>query len=100
MTLPVGSMHGSPNTTPRERNYERLGDGYGATDVPWPITPIKPAFFERPARSRLPNNCGEIRCERSSGEPCTNWGSNGSRPTVRKRKDVSRDCLKLFRIAW
>src|ERR1700732_3910773 len=64
MTLPVGSMHGSPNTTPRKRTCERLADGYGATDVPWPITPIKPAFFERPARTRLPNNCGEIRCAR------------------------------------
>ena len=43
-------------------------DGYGATDVPWPSTPIKTAFFERPVRSRFPNNCGEIRCARSSGE--------------------------------
>jgi hypothetical protein len=30
----------------------------------------------------------------------TNWGSNGLRPTVRKPKGGSRDCLKLFRIAW
>src|SRR5882762_9593860 len=51
MTPPVGSMHGSPNTTPRKRTYERLADGYGATDVPWPITPIKTASFERPAHS-------------------------------------------------
>src|SRR6201984_3362425 len=100
MTPPVGSMHGSPNTTPRKRTYERLADGYGATDAPWPITPIKPAFFERLGLRRFPNNSGEIRCERSSGERCTNWGSNGSRPTVRKRKDVSRGCLKLFRIVW
>ena len=89
---------GSPNTTPRKRTCERWADGYSATDVLWLITPIKPAFFERPARSRYPNNCGEIRCARSSGERCTNWGSNGSRPTVRKRKGVSRGCLKPFRI--
>ena len=42
----------------RKRTCERLAHGYGATDVPWPITRIKPAFFERPARSRSPNNCG------------------------------------------
>src|SRR5882724_8424565 len=29
----------------------------------------KNSIFERPARSRFPNNSGEIRCERSSGEP-------------------------------
>src|SRR5271157_2275423 len=86
---PVASGDGSPNTTPRKRTCERLADGYSATDVLWPITPIKPAFFERPARSRYPNNCGEIRCARSSGERYTNWGSNGSRPTVRKRKGAS-----------
>jgi hypothetical protein len=34
-------------------------DGYGAMNVLWPITPINPAFFERPGRSRLLNNCGE-----------------------------------------
>src|ERR1039458_4448941 len=98
MTPPVGFMHGSPNTTPRKRTCERLADGYGATDVPGPITPIKTASFERPALSRFPNNSGEIRCERSLGEPCTNGGSNGSRLTVRKGKGVSRGCLKLFRI--
>jgi transposase len=83
-----------------EENLRTLEGGCGATDVLWPITPIKPAFFERPGRSRFLNNCGEIRCARSSGERCTNWGSNGSRPTVRKPKGGSRDCLKLFRIAW
>ena len=51
-----------------EENCARSTDGYGAMDVPWPSTPIKPAFFERPAHSRFPNNCGEMRCERSSGE--------------------------------
>ncbi len=55
---------------------------------------------QRPGRSRFPNNCGEIRCAHSLGERCTNWGSNGSRPTVRKRKGVSRGCLKRCRIAW
>jgi transposase len=53
---------------PRKRTCEPCRDGYGAMDVPWPITPIKPAFFARPARSRWLNNCGEMRCERSSGE--------------------------------
>jgi transposase len=59
---------GLPSTTLRKRTCARLADGYGATDVPWPSTPIKTASFERPARSHFPNNCGEIRCEGSSGE--------------------------------
>src|SRR2546430_1322942 len=63
MMPPVASGDGSPSTTPPKRTCERLADGYGATDVPWPITPIKTASFERPARSCFPNNCGEIRYE-------------------------------------
>lgn len=62
----------SPNTTPRKRTCELWKDGYGAMDDPWPITPIKPAFFERPGRSRWPSNCGEIRCAPSLDGPCTN----------------------------
>src|ERR1700752_4458778 len=95
MMPPVASGGGSPSTTPRKRTCEPCRAGYGAMDVLWLITPIKPAFFERPGRNRFLNNCGEIRCARSLGEPYTNWGSNGSRPTVRKPKGGSRDCLKL-----
>jgi len=29
----------------------------------------KNSIFRKPARSRFPNNSGEIRCERSFGEP-------------------------------
>src|ERR1700683_3151494 len=97
---PVACGDGSPSRTPRKRTCEPCRDGYDARDVLWLITPIKPAFFERPARSHLANNCGEIRCERSSAERCTNWESNGSRLTVRKRKGVSKGCLKLCRIVW
>src|SRR6516165_1206171 len=61
MTPPVASGDGSPSRTPRKRTCEPWRDGYGAMDVHWPITPIKPAFFERPARSRLLNNYGEMR---------------------------------------
>jgi len=84
----------------RKRTCEPCRDGYGAMDVLWPITPIKTASFKRPAGSHFPNNSGEIRCERSSGERCTNWGSNGSRHTVRRPKDGSSDCLQRCRIAW
>ena len=42
-------------------------------DVLWLITPIKPAFFERPGRNRFLNNCGEIRCARSLGELGIEW---------------------------
>ncbi len=59
---------GSPRTTPPIRCFEPCRDGYGAMDVLWPITPIKTAFFKRPARSRFPNNSGETHCRRSSGE--------------------------------
>ena len=34
------------------------------------------------------------------GRALSELGLNGSRPTVRKRKDGSRGCLKLFRIVW
>src|SRR3984885_11075392 len=96
----VASGDGSARTTPPKRTYERWADGYGATDVLWPITPIRTASFARPARNRFPNNYGEILLARGSGERCRNWGLNGLRPTVRKRKGASRDCLKLFRIVW
>jgi len=52
-----------------EENLRTLEAGYGAMDVPWPITPIKPAFFGRLARSHCPNSSVEILCERSLGEP-------------------------------
>src|ERR1700684_2916997 len=97
---PVACGDGSPSRTPPKRTCEPCRDGYDAMDVLWLITPIKPAFFERPDRSRFPHNCGGIRGARSAAERCTNWESNGSRLTVRKRKDVSRDCLKLCRIVW
>src|SRR5207248_10799769 len=44
MMPPVASGDGSPSTTPPKRTCERLADGYGATDVPWPITPINSIF--------------------------------------------------------
>ena len=53
MTPPASSGHGSPSTTPRKRTCELWAGGCGATDVLWPITPIKPAFFERLAGQRL-----------------------------------------------
>src|SRR6202167_5638988 len=59
----VASGDGSARTTPPKRTYERWADGYGATDVLWPITPIRTASFARPARNRFPNNCGEIRTQ-------------------------------------
>src|SRR5437762_13447152 len=74
MMPPVASGDGSPSTTPPKRTCERLADGYGATDVPWPITPIKTASFERPARSRFPNNCGEIPLRTQFGRALNELG--------------------------
>ena len=83
-----------------EENLRTLQGWLQRYGVLWPITPIKTASFKRPARSHFPNNSGEMRCERSSGERCTNWGSNGSRHTVHRPKDGSSDCLPRCRIAW
>jgi hypothetical protein len=76
-----------------EENLRTLEGWLRRYGPPWRTTPIKPAFFERLGRSRF-------RCARSLGERCTNWESNRSRPTVRKRKGVSRGCLKHSRIVW
>lgn len=60
----------------------------------------KARIFRTTRRSAIGNNCREKKPARSFGERCTNWELNGSRSTVRKRKGVSRGCLKLFRIVW
>jgi len=100
MTPPVGLCTFRRNRTLRKKTYERWEDGYGATDVHWPITPIKTASFAATGRRRSANNSREGQPVRSLDEPCRNWGSNGSQPTARKQKGVSRGCLKLFRTAW
>src|SRR5260370_1456026 len=61
MMPPVASGGGSPSTTPRKRTCEHSRDGYGATDVRWPITPIKTASFKRPSLSPFPNHFLETR---------------------------------------
>ena len=51
-----------------EENLRTLEGWYGATDVPWPITPIKTASSE----GRAAAACEQLRgdpLERSSGEP-------------------------------
>src|ERR1700678_4796051 len=93
----VASGDGSPRTTPRKRTCEPWRAGYGARDVPWPITPIKTAFFKRPARNPFPNNCGEIGCEPSLGEPCMNWGSTRTCGTSTKTPNQNQTQIPCTR---
>src|SRR5215470_17281841 len=91
MTPPAGCGPAWWSVTPRKRTCERWETGCSATDDHWRITPIRTASFAiaavpRPSR----NSCAEKKRSRSSDEPCGNWASNGSRHTVRRRKDVSR----------
>ncbi len=60
----------------------------------------KTASSGRLLQRRWGNSCGEKKPARISDEHSGSWGSNGLRPTVRRRKDGSSDCSKRCRIAW
>ena len=75
--------------------------GCNAMDDRWRITPINTASFAIAAGRRLcGNSFVEKKRSRNSDGPYGNWGSNGSRRTVRKPKDASRDSLGLCKTAW
>src|SRR5258706_7947329 len=86
MTPPAVSMAVSPNTTAPKRTYGPLGNGCGATDVLWRITPTRTASFVLPARQRPPSNCRGKRHARNSDERLASWGLNGSRRTVPSKR--------------
>src|SRR5438552_3754124 len=91
MTPPAVSMPGSQNTTRRTRTCGLSGNGCGATDALWRITPIKTASSGRLLQRRSGNSYGEKKPARISDEHSGSWGSNGLRHTVRRRKDESSD---------
>src|SRR5487761_408249 len=96
MTRPASSGHALPNKTPRKRTCEPWAVGCGATDVRWPITPIRTAFFVRLAGPISGHNCRGKEPARSWDGPCRNWGSNGSPRTVRRPRVALSGCLRLL----
>src|SRR6266404_4608824 len=96
MAPPAVSMPGSQNTTRRTRTCGLSGNGCGATDVLWRITPIKTASSGRLLQRRSGNSCGEKKPARISDEHSGSWGSNGLRPTVRRPKDGSSHCSETL----
>jgi len=67
-------MHGSPEHDTTEENLRTFGGWVRRYGRPLAHYTDKNSIFERPARSRFPNNSGEIRCERSSGEALSELG--------------------------
>ena len=56
-------------------------------DVQWRSTPDKASIFRKAGPQPWLNNCrGDPLRAPVWGERCTNWGSNGSRPTVAQAK--------------
>src|SRR6202158_6461806 len=74
MTPPAVSMAVSPNTTPPKRTCGLSGNGCGATDVLWRITPIKTASSGRLLRRRWGDSCGEKKPGRHFGRALQEWG--------------------------
>ena len=83
-----------------EENLRTLGGWLRRYGRPLAHYTDKNSIFRGIVRQPSGNNYGEKRPARSSGEPCRNWGSNGSPRKARRPKDASSGCLRPCKTAW